>query len=464
MSFTTLDQLRRVSLEYENDEPVAVVRTRNGVHLGSRSFSATLPLMNALRRLKMMREAPANDASEQGRKPKIVVANTFPVWPALGGGQQRILNIYAHLCERVDVTLVSLSSVAAKLQTVEFGPGFREIVVPQSRAHFKFERSLSSRLDDMSVGDIAAIHGASLTPLFGKVLKRALANAFLAIAEHPYAFNALRSIWSGPTVYISHNVEAMLKADMIPKNKYGKMALDDVEEIERACCEHSSEVFVVSERDAVMMADRYQLPRSKIVVLPNGANIPKNPVLDHLQREENKKRLSLRGPIALYVGGLHGPNLDGALLTFKIARQVPDWRFLLVGSMCDAPTVRDAPKPANVDLLGVLGRRELIAIMAAADVGLNPVVAGGGSNHKILNYAANGLLTLTTPIGNRGVMLRNGEQCIVAETEDMPAALLNISKCGLKTFEPIACAGFDYVATKYNWRDIVSRISLPELG
>jgi len=414
MQASLIEQLRRVSLEYENDEPVAVARTRDGVHLGSRFFSAASPLMMALRRLKMMRKAPGNGAAGPGRKPKIVVVNTFPVWPALAGGQQRILNIYGHLCERADVTLVNLASVDTKLQTVEFGPHFREIIVPQSREHFRFEERLRSRLDGMPVADIAAIHGIDLTPMFGKILKRALANAALAIAEHPYGFGALRSVWSGPTVYMAHNDETMLKAAMLPKTDFGKVALDDVEAIERACCKHSSAIFVVSEQDAVTMAGRNRLSRDKIAVVPNGVNIPKKPVLDYLQREKNKQRLSLRGPVALYIGGWHGPNLDGALLTYEIARQVPDWRFLLVGSMCDAPIVRDTPRPPNVDLLGQLSQPELVAIMAAADVGLNPVVAGGGSSHKTLNYAVNGLLVLTTPTGNRGVMLRDGDDAMFA--------------------------------------------------
>jgi len=464
MHSSLINHLRRVSLEYENDEPVAVVRTRDGVHLDSRYFSAIQPVMNALRVLKMMRKAPANGAAGPGRKPKIVVANTFPAWPALGGGQQRILNIYAHLCERVDITLVSLSSVDAKLQTFEFGPCFREIIVPQSYAHFEFEKSLRSRLGGMPVADIAAIRGIDLTPMFGKILRRALANATFAIAQHPYCFNALRSVWSGPTVYMSHNDEKMLKAAMLPNTNDGKIALDEVEEVERACCEHSSVIFVVCEQDAATMADRYRLSRDKFAVVPNGANIQKNPVLDYLQREQNKQRLSLHGPVALYIGSWHGPNLDGALLTYEIARQAPDWRFLLVGSMCDAPVIRDAPRPSNVELLGQLSRRELVMIMAAVDVGLNPVVAGGGSSHKILNYAANGLLVLTTSMGNRGVMLRDGEHCIVAEPEDMPTALINFSKRGPKTFEPIVRASLDYVSMNYIWRDIVSRIRLPGLG
>jgi len=283
----------------------------------------------------------------------------------------------------------------------------------------------------------------------------------MAMAEHPYCFNALRRVWSGLTVYSAHNVESTLKAAMLPKTISGKLALDEVEAIERACCHHASRIFVVTEHDAAMMVDRYGISLDKLAVVPNGTNIPRKPVLDFQKREQNKQRLLLRGPLAFYMGSEHGPNLEGVLRTYEIARRVPDWHFLLAGSMCDAPRIRDAPKPSNVHLLGLLDRRELSAVMAASDVGLNPVVIGGGSNQKVLDYAANGLLVLTTTTGNRGVMLRNGEQCIVAEPEDMPAALINISERGLKAFEPIVRAGFDHVSLNYTWKDIVSRIRLP---
>ena len=71
---------------------------------------------------------------------------------------------------------------------------------------------------------------------------------------------------------------------------------------------------------------------------------------------------------------------------------------------------------------------------------------------------------LTTAVGNRGIVLRDGEQCIVAEPEDMPAVLMNISERGPIAFNPMVRAGFDYVSMNYSWQDIVSRIHLPTMS
>jgi len=337
-------RLSQAAIEYESDDPVEVIGLHRGAHF---DFSPEYSLMAQIRRRLKKLTATENDALTSG-KPKIVVANTFPVWPAQGGGRVRVLNIYAHLSERVDVTLVSLSSVATKLQTVIFGKHFREIIVPQTPAHKQLERDLRSKLDGLSVTDLAAIHGLTLTPMFEATLKSALAGAVLAVAEHPYCFNALRRVWLGPTIYSAHNVESLLKAAMLPKTRSGKLALDEIEATELACCQHASKILVVTEQDAATMVERYGVARDKFAVVPNGANIPENPVLDFLEREKNKQRLSLSGPIALYMGSEHGPNNEGVLRVYEIARRVPDWHFLLVGSMCSAPSIRGTPKPANV--------------------------------------------------------------------------------------------------------------------
>jgi hypothetical protein len=45
---------------------------------------------------------------------------------------------------------------------------------------------------------------------------------------------------------------------------------------------------------------------------------------------------------------------------------------------------------------------DLAPLLHAADAGLNPSLAGGGSNVKLATYLAAGLATVTTPHGLRG--------------------------------------------------------------
>jgi glycosyltransferase involved in cell wall biosynthesis len=388
------------------------------------------------------------------------VRYTFRVWPAYSGGQQRMLNIYAQLAHRADVTLVSFDYSAERITTVELGKNFRQVVTPTTPEHLTHDLALSATLGGASVTDIAAIEIEKFSPKFCQTLAKALVGADLAIAEHPYCFNAIHRAWRGPLVYHAYNVEAQLKATILPPDESGIVALQKVADVESACCRAADLVLVVSERDRSEMARRYAIAPEKIIVVPNGANMPLKPVLDRDERLANAARLGLAGPTAVYVGSQHGPNIEGALATFEIACGNPAWLFLLVGSMCNSSIVRGTVLPPNVLLLVELTRAELLTVMAAADVGLNPIETGGGTNLKMLDYAANGLVVVTTPFGNRGIAFRHGEECIVSPLHDVAEALDKISRADSLELAQIARQGFEYVLQNFTWAKIVDGVTL----
>jgi glycosyltransferase involved in cell wall biosynthesis len=92
-----------------------------------------------------------------------------------------------------------------------------------------------------------------------------------------------------------------------------------------------------------------------------------------------------------------------------------------VGSVCDADGL--PLPPANVLLVGRVSDAELRVWLAAADVGLNPMVSGSGTNLKMLEYAAAGVPILSTPFGGRGGILEAGRHYRAAEIADFPRAL-----------------------------------------
>jgi glycosyltransferase involved in cell wall biosynthesis len=457
------ENLRAEAAKLQNDDPIEPVRVRRGVQTNS-SYSVLQRTVRALVSALRPARQQAATAGLAARLPKIVVVNTFPVWPPRSGGQQRIASLYGELSERLNITVVSLSSQKRKLQTIEFGSTFREVIVPRTATFQKHVEALSRRLGGRSVDDLAAIHGLDLVPAFGQALERVLDDASLVVVEHPYCFYAVERLWRGRVVYSAHNVEALLKQAVLPRSDAGRQAIDEIATIECNCCKRADAIAAVTEQDAAAMASIYGVSPDKIAVVSNGANIPRNPVLDWILRQEKKQSLSLCGPVAIFIGSNHEPNLQGALATFKIARQAPEWLFLLAGSMCEALTIRESPRPENVHLLGQMSRQELVAIMAAADVGLNPVSTGGGSNLKTVEYAANGLLVVTTPTGNRGFEFRNGEQCLVGEPDELPFLLGKIRASSPTAAEAIARAGFDHAAKNFAWQQIAMRYSQSILG
>jgi len=396
----------------------------------------------------------------KSRKPRFVVVNTFSAWPAHSGGQQRILNIYRYLSERADITLISLVPPYIPFQLLEFNPNFREIRVRQTTEHYRCQEQMDKAIGNIAATDIAAIDGLSMTPAFERILRYKLQDADIAIAEHPYCFRALQRVWSGPVVYHAYNVEAELKKSILPSNEAGRKALDAVVAVERDCSATAEQIFVVSELDRAAMAKLYGLPVEKIVVVPNGTNLPAAPLPTRAERNENKRRLNLSGNVAIYAGSSHPPNVDGGLALLDVARLTPDWCFLFVGTICDAPAIKEGAKSANILLLGELSEVALDKLLAAADLGINPIVNGSGTNLKMLAYMSHGLEALTTPIGNRGFNFVPEQQCYVAELREFPSKLRSIAGMNPAARDAIAKNGFDVVAANFQWRNIAQKIPL----
>ena len=350
------------------------------------------------------------------RYPRLMVVNTFGVLPAMSGGQLRMLHLYRELARSADVLLVNLDRNATEEQTRWLAPGLCEVRVPMSGEHRAYEQTLSERLDASSV-DIAAALEPSLSPQWIDAIAQGGETADVVILSHPYGWPALEA--SGvrlPTVYEAHNVEADLKAAVLPAEA---PELDAVRRIEGECAQAAQAVVCCSEQDAARMAELYDLPQRPSIVA-NGVAAHSYPALSTAARDALRGRLGLAAgqSLALFVGSRHGPNIEAALQLPALARACPDTVFCLIGSVCGAPALeREAPLPHNLWRVGRVSDAELRVWLAAADVGLNPVCSGSGTNLKLLEYAAAGLPILSTPFGGRGGLLQAGTCFATAEPE-----------------------------------------------
>ena len=89
-----------------------------------------------------------------------------------------------------------------------------------------------------------------------------------------------------------------------------------------------------------------------------------------------------------------------------------------------------------------------------ADIGLNPVLTGGGSNIKVPEYFARGLAVVTTEYGLRGVPARPGYHCVVARDGSFTEILLDLLKNDDATIERIGHRAQKLVLEQLNWESI----------
>ena len=90
------------------------------------------------------------------RRPRLAVATTFPIAPAIGGGQVRALNLYRGLSRVFDVELVTLGAPDTPETHRQLGPGLWEHRVPKSLAHAERESALEREAGTV-VTDVASL-------------------------------------------------------------------------------------------------------------------------------------------------------------------------------------------------------------------------------------------------------------------------------------------------------------------
>lgn len=370
---------------------------------------------------------PALAAAFSRAWPKVAVINTFPIHPATSGGQLRLLHLYQRLAAHASVRMVNLgpkrSAPGAGTLRRDVVAGLTEVVVPVSDAHAAREIEMRDRLK-ASCNDVVAMLHPELTPDWLAEIDAACRWADVVVASHPYAYPAIRKVWDGPVVYEAHNVETALKAAIFPQ---AEDVLAELERVERECAREAPLVLCCSQEDATHMQARYALPTLPALA-PNGVDAASYPALDENARRALRKRLGLERAagararaLAVFVGSLHGPNIDALHALAGIAPACPRVLFAVLGSVCAA--AEPAAMPPNVVLVGRVADEALRVWLAAAELGLNPVVSGSGTNLKMLEYAAAGLPALSTPFGGRGGLLEAGVHYEAAEIADFPRAI-----------------------------------------
>ncbi|CAM3442971.1 glycosyltransferase family 4 protein [Halomonas lysinitropha] len=341
-----------------------------------------------------------------------LVLNTFAVTPPRGGGQNRIYHLYRHLARQagVRITLLCLDTQAESERQRWIAPGLEEHCIPLTPAQFttlhRQSQALGAPLDDLF-----AIHGWVDNPAFLAALARHAETATLGICAHPYLVHAMRAHGPSPWWYEAHNVEAELKRDILAPalasddlatRQRAATLLDDVEQAEATACRDSAEIIACAEEDLAVFRRRYGLPQEKGVVVPNCADLERLPFIDMPTRRAWQRRLGMARPVALFIASWHGPNLAAArFIAERLAPAHPTVDFVLVGSLCQHPQL--PALPVNMRAAGLVSEAELKVLLASADIALNPMLGGSGSNLKMLDYTASGVPVLTTFFGNRGL-------------------------------------------------------------
>jgi glycosyltransferase involved in cell wall biosynthesis len=361
---------------------------------------------------------PAAPAILSKARPRYTVINTFPITPTVSGGQMRLMGLYRHLANDADIKFINLGGARSLHHVRALAAGFTEEVVPRTPQFIQAQLDLE-KVVNASCGDLAAALYPRLLPQWVSAIAHAVKGADAVICSHPYGHAALEaSGYQGKLFYEGHNNEFDLKQSIYQGALW---PLEKIREIEGRCIAAAHGATVCSEEEATRLVTLYGADPQRIAVVPNGVDAGRMRFQSAAMRAYNQLRYQVRRPIALFIGSAHQPNVDAAAWVLREATQCPDIDFVLIGSVCQRFAVDILP--ANVRLLGLLAEDEKMRWLSLADIGLNPILSGAGTNLKLAEYAALGLPIVSTRFGARGGVLQEGVHYVAAAPEHLAEAL-----------------------------------------
>ncbi len=370
-----------------------------------------------------------DEIDELGRpvaRPHVLALSTYAIDPMIGGGQRRVRHLLRSLARWADVTVLVSSAHVDGIRRRRIEPGIDQVEVGRTDAQTKAEDDLYFALGRVPADDVIAARITDATPAFAEELARQLETADVVVGAQPFLLPLVGDV-DVPIVHDSQNVEARLKAGLFERHgDLGRWLAGQTSAVEAAATRRSSLVVACTAADLEGLLADAGHPDVATAVVDNGVDTDALPrrsaehvaparaeVLAAVGRPDTEDR-----PLGVFIGSWHPPNVEAARLVFDVARRRPDWVFVLAGSHTSEFAGEDLPE--NVSLIAVFAESLLWPLMAGADVALNPMVSGGGSNLKVYDYLAVGVPVLTTEVGARGL---GDAQDVVRVVEQTAGAL-----------------------------------------
>ncbi len=353
-----------------------------------------------------------NRGGRQHPRPRVVVLAPHGLGEPRGGGANRIFHLYRELA-RLGWSVVVLC-LAQPAGTWQVEKDMTVVNVPAEPDWHAAARLWREGLG-VPADDVAMLAHPELLTAYRETAASWLRDAQVAVLSHPWALHLLPQPWTVPLVYDAHNVETCMKAAMWSTRGRVEMverAVVLTREAEQMLIRRAALVAAVSAEDAQALRELVGMPegQGRVIEVPNGVEPWPLRLPDGSLRLRVRARLwpsEVNKPqdaaLALFIGARHAPNEEG------LVRLAEGWhgergrvRVAIAGSVCQANEVKAAASAAGWRLLGRVDDVMLRQWLIAADFGLNPMLSGGGTNLKVLQYAMAGATVVSTVHGLRG--------------------------------------------------------------
>jgi len=228
-----------------------------------------------------------------------------------------------------------------------------------------------------------------------------------------------REVLQCSVVLVEHNVEYDRIRDQVPELSQGQY--DNLKSIEIDLCNRSDAVVCVSGNDRQKLADDGVHP-DLLHTVPHGVDLAQ---FDSPEVEDARSRFNIprECPLLVYHGTYSYPPNREALQIFAdillpgLEANGLECHLLAVG--------RDPPASSPHPRIHLTGSVEKLAPwLKAADLSVIPLVDGGGTRMKIIDYFAASLPVISTSKGIEGIPVVPGKHALVLEDWDLVIAAI----------------------------------------
>jgi glycosyltransferase involved in cell wall biosynthesis len=352
---------------------------------------------------------------------RILYISGYQIFPPLTGGHIRAANVIQALASSgCEVRVYSLSGRAAGYAS-KLG-STAETVAPS------VEEYVNRRL---ALGALQSLSGRLAVPAFWEslvmrfmplpaALRERIAWCDAVMINHCYLFPIFSRLGAGKTRLInSHNLEQKMWQEHWWQRR---IVTPIVRFLEGRSGKRADAILCCAEDERRFFA-RNAAGDTRLYAVPNGI-FPERYLRNEQVRAEVRRQLGLGegDRCILFVGSRYAPNRDALsfLQAFAARHQALmaelKLTFLVVGNVAASPS-----RAPGIICTGFVD--EVLPYFHAADLAINPITQGSGTNVKVFEYLASSLPLLSTAFGVRGFELDHGADYLAFTRDDLAGVL-----------------------------------------
>jgi glycosyltransferase involved in cell wall biosynthesis len=397
---------------------------------------------------------------------KVLVVDMQPIDPPIGGGRIRLLGLYHNLGEKIETTYIGTYDwPGEEYRDHMLSSTLREINVPLSNAHFQKNENIRNRSGGLNTIDVLFSRHGDLSKDYVNSVKELIPQQDIVVFSHPWVYPLVFDCLDFDrqyVVYDSQNVEIYLRYSLLDDNGgFGSDAVREVAAAERKICSEAHEIIVCADDDGTLYASLFNVPLSKMTVVPNGVfSKIITPPNSEEQRLAAKKKLSFNSFVVLFMGSNYGPNIEGAhYIIDHLSGMSEDVNFVIAGGVGhDQSLIQKAKSCRNVIITGFIEERTKLTYLHAADFAINPMFRGSGTNIKMFDFMAAGLPVVSTVIGARGIVSETSNGVIVAAGDEFPRQVADLLKQDYDSLMTQGLEGRKLIEEKFSWETITCQL------